>query len=95
MFVLLEFDKVNSEYFIECKIKEKGYKLNELIVYFYDLIDVDEDVNKIELVKKFDDVISYKFGVIGLVYGLFFSKYNNLLFIGLLINKFIKFEIKS
>lgn len=47
------------------------------------------------MVKKFDDVIIYKFGVIVLVGGLFFSKYNNLLFIGLLINKFIKFEIKN
>nr|WP_307937467.1 hypothetical protein [Mycoplasmopsis bovis] len=30
----------------ERKIKEEGYKLNELTAYRYDLIDVDDNANK-------------------------------------------------
>nr|WP_307925888.1 hypothetical protein [Mycoplasmopsis bovis] len=39
-------EKANSEPSNERKIKETGYKLNELTAYPYDLIDVDDNANK-------------------------------------------------
>nr|WP_307909329.1 hypothetical protein [Mycoplasmopsis bovis] len=41
-----EPEKANSEPSNERKIKETGYKLNELTAYPYDLIDVDDNANK-------------------------------------------------
>nr|WP_307938806.1 hypothetical protein [Mycoplasmopsis bovis] len=45
----------------ERKIKEEGYKLNELTAYRYDLIDVDDNANKDELAKKLDNIITHRF----------------------------------
>ncbi|WP_350222676.1 MAG1890 family putative lipoprotein [Mycoplasmopsis agalactiae] len=90
-----EPEKANSEHSGERKIKEKGYKLNELTAYPYDLIDVDDDANKTELAKKLDDAITHKSGAIALVGGSFFSKHNNSPLSGLSINKSIKPETKS
>nr|WP_307915709.1 hypothetical protein [Mycoplasmopsis bovis] len=71
-----EPEKANSELSNERKIKEKGYRLNELTAYPYDLIDVDDDANKDELAKKLNDVITHKNGAIAIVGGSFFSKCN-------------------
>ncbi|WP_350222657.1 MAG1890 family putative lipoprotein [Mycoplasmopsis bovis] len=90
-----EPEKANSELSNERKIKEKGYRLNELTAYPYDLIDVDDDANKDELAKKLNDVITHKNGAIAIVGGSFFSKCNNLQLTGLSINKSIKSETKS
>ncbi len=90
-----EPEKANSEHYNERKIKETGYKLNELTAYPYDLIDVDDDANKNELAKKLDDVITYKNGSIVITGGTFFSKHNYLPLTGLSINKSIKPETKS
>ncbi len=90
-----EPEKANSELSNERKIKEKGYRLNELTAYPYDLIDVDDDANKDELAKKLNDVITHKNGAIAIVGGSFFSKCNNLQLTGLSINKSIKPETKS
>nr|WP_307925088.1 hypothetical protein [Mycoplasmopsis bovis] len=44
----------------ERKIKEEGYKLNELTAYRYDLIDVDDNANKDDLAKKLDNIITHR-----------------------------------
>nr|WP_307939449.1 hypothetical protein [Mycoplasmopsis bovis] len=62
-----EPEKANSELSNERKIKEKGYRLNELTAYPYDLIDVDDDANKDELAKKLNDVITHKNGAIAIM----------------------------
>ncbi len=90
-----EPEKANSELSNERKIKEKGYRLNELTAYPYDLIDVDDDANKDELAKKLNDVITHKNGAIAIVGGSFFSKCNYSPLTGLSINKSIKSETKS
>ncbi len=90
-----EPEKANSELSNERKIKEKGYRLNELTAYPYDLIDVDDDANKDELAKKLNDVITHKNGAIAIVGGSFFSNVINLQLTGLSINKSIKSETKS
>lgn len=55
--------------------------MSEFIVYFYDFILFDDGVNKEELVKKFEVVISKKIGInllveIVLLFGFFFIKEN-------------------
>ncbi|MBT1345177.1 hypothetical protein FCM49_02860 [Mycoplasma bovis] len=90
-----EPEKTNSKPSNERQIKEKGYKLNELTAYRYDLIDVDDDAKKTELAKKLDDVIAYKNGSIVITGGTFFSRHNYLPLTGLQINKSIKPETKS
>ncbi len=55
-----EPEKPNSEPSNERKIKETGYRLNELTAYRYDLIDVDDDADKPELAKKLNDVITHR-----------------------------------
>nr|WP_233736425.1 hypothetical protein [Mycoplasmopsis agalactiae] len=89
-----EPEKANSEHSGERKIKEKGYKLNELTAYPYDLIDVDDDANKTELAKKLDDDIKNNNGAIALLSGTFLSKSNTVL-TGLSLNSTIKQEIKN
>ncbi|MBT1326102.1 hypothetical protein FCL67_03630 [Mycoplasma bovis] len=88
-----EPEKANSKSSNERKIKETGYRLNELTAYPYDLIDVDDNANKAELAKKLDDVITYRYGALPIVSGSFFS--NRELITGLQINKSIKPEIKN
>ncbi|MBT1326101.1 hypothetical protein FCL67_03625 [Mycoplasma bovis] len=88
-----EPEKANSKSSNERKIKETGYRLNELTAYPYDLIDVDDNANKAELAKKLDDVITYRYGALPIVSGSFFS--NRELLTGLQINKSIKPEIKN
>ncbi|WP_429009150.1 MAG1890 family putative lipoprotein [Mycoplasmopsis bovis] len=90
-----EPEKANSKSSNGRKIKETGYRLNELTAYRYDLIDVDDDADKAELAKKLNDVITYKNGAIAISGGSFFSKHNNLPLTGLSINKSIKPETKS
>ncbi len=89
-----EPEKANGEPFNERKIKETEYKLNELTAYPYDLIDVDDDAKKTELVKKLDDVITHRDGALPIVSGSFFGKDGSQL-TGLSINKSIKPETKS
>nr|WP_307919133.1 hypothetical protein [Mycoplasmopsis bovis] len=64
-------EKANSEPSNERKIKETGYRLNELTAYRYDLIDVDDDADKAELAKKLNDVITHKNGAIPILNGSF------------------------
>nr|WP_307924021.1 hypothetical protein [Mycoplasmopsis bovis] len=90
-----EPEKANSMPYNERKIKEEGYKLNELTAYRYDLIDVDDNANKDDLAKKLDNIITHNFGAIPIVGGTFFSKQNNSPLTGLSINKSIKPETKS
>ncbi len=90
-----EPEKANSEPSNERKIKETGYKLNELTAYPYDLIDVDDNANKIELANKLDNVIAHKNGSIVITGGTFFSRLNFSPLTGLSINKSIKSETKS
>ncbi|MCA8841796.1 hypothetical protein JL694_01470 [Mycoplasmopsis bovis] len=90
-----EPEKANSMPYNERKIKEEGYKLNELTAYRYDLIDVDDNANKDDLAKKLDNIITHNSGAIPIVGGTFFSKQNNSPLTGLSINKSIKPETKS
>ncbi|WP_429994855.1 MAG1890 family putative lipoprotein [Mycoplasmopsis bovis] len=90
-----EPEKANSEPYNERKIKETGYKLNELTAYPYDLIDVDDNANKTELAEKLDNVIAHRNGSIVITGGTFFSRPNFLPLTGLSINKSIKPETKS
>ncbi|WP_234917984.1 MAG1890 family putative lipoprotein [Mycoplasmopsis bovis] len=90
-----EPEKANSEPYNERKIKETGYKLNELTAYPYDLIDVDDNANKTELAEKLDNVIAHRNGSIVITGGTFFSRLNFLPLTGLSINKSIKPETKS
>ncbi len=90
-----EPEKANSEHSNERKIKEEGYKLNELTAFRYDLIDVDDDANKAELAKKLNDVIDKKSGSIAISGGSFFSRLDHSPLTGLSINKSIKPETKS
>ncbi|WP_243555202.1 MAG1890 family putative lipoprotein [Mycoplasmopsis bovis] len=90
-----EPEKANSEPSNERKIKETGYKLNELTAYPYDLIDVDDKANKDELAKKLDDIIAHRKGSIIITGGTFFSRLNFSPLTGLSINKSIKPETKS
>ncbi|EIN14998.1 Hypothetical protein MAGb_6260 [Mycoplasmopsis agalactiae 14628] len=85
----------NKEQTNERKIKEKGYKLDVLTAYTYDLIQVDDNANKEELIKKLDDSISKKSGAIALLGGSFFSKSDNSKLDGLSINESINVEIKN
>nr|WP_307938320.1 hypothetical protein [Mycoplasmopsis bovis] len=88
-------EKANSEPSNERKIKETGYRLNELTAYRYDLIDVDDDADKAELAKKLNDVITHKNGAIPILNGSFIYKHNYSPLTGLSINKSIKPETKS
>ncbi len=88
-----EPEKANSEPSNERKIKETGYKLNELTAYPYDLIDVDDNANKSELAMKLDDVIARRNGALPILGGSFFG--NGVLLTGLQINKSIKPETKN
>ncbi len=88
-----ETEKANSKPSNERKIKETGYKLNELTAYPYDLIDVDDNANKPELAKKLDDVIARRYGALPILGGSFFG--NRELLTGLQINKSIKPETKN
>ncbi|WHL49867.1 hypothetical protein HYE36_02970 [Mycoplasmopsis bovis] len=90
-----EPEKANSEPSNERKIKETGYRLNELTAYRYDLIDVDDDADKAELAKKLNDVITHKNGAIPILNGSFIDKHNYSPLTGLSINKSIKPETKS
>nr|WP_307917337.1 hypothetical protein [Mycoplasmopsis bovis] len=90
-----EPEKANSEPSNERKIKETGYRLNELTAYRYDLIDVDDDADKAELAKKLNDVITHKNGAIPILNGSFIYKHNYSPLTGLSINKSIKPETKS
>ncbi|UOE64816.1 hypothetical protein MbovBow_01060 [Mycoplasmopsis bovis] len=88
-----EPEKANSKSSNGRKIKETGYRLNELTAYPYDLIDVDDNANKAELAKKLDDVIAHRAGALPILGGSFFGIRE--LLTGLQINKSIKPETKS
>lgn len=82
------------------KIKESGYRLDLFIVYNYDLIEFDDNINKEIFVKKLNDVIDKKFilnllVVIVLLNGVFFIKIYYLKLEGLLINNFVNKDIKD
>ncbi|WP_434335846.1 MAG1890 family putative lipoprotein [Mycoplasmopsis agalactiae] len=84
----------------ERKIKESGYRLDLLTAYNYDLIELDDNINKEELVKKLNDAIDKKStsnssAAIALLNGVFFTKTHNLKLEGLSINNSVNKDIKD